>query len=305
MKKCAVIGSINMDMVTSVDCFPKPGETRMGKSFATVPGGKGANQAIALGRLGMPTAMAGKVGDDLFGKQYLAHFENTGVDASAVFVSETAGTGTASIEVNNEGENHIIVVAGANGECDEAWMERVLEQLKDYDIFLLQLEIPLPTVFQCIRRLRSMGKFIVLDPAPAAPIPDDVLSCVDAITPNETELRAVTAVLPESADTQARIRHLLDLNVGMVVHKCGAGGAYIGTREGIEHVPGFRVKAVDTTAAGDTFNAGFAAGLAMDLGVREAVRLGNGAAALAVTAFGAQDGMPSMAQVRAFMAEAE
>ena len=303
MKKCAVIGSINMDMVTSVDQFPKPGETRMGRSFATVPGGKGANQAIALGRLGTPTAMAGKVGDDLFGKQYLTHFEKTGVDASAVFVSNHSGTGTATIEVNGEGENHIIVVAGANGECDGPWMEQVLSKLSAYDIFLLQLEIPLATVFECIRRLKAMGKTIILDPAPAAPIPDDVLGSVDVITPNETELRIVTASLPESAGTQERIQHLLNLNVRMVVHKCGAGGAYIATKDGTEHIPGFKVKAVDTTAAGDTFNAGFATGLAQGLSLQEAVRLGNAAAALSVTAFGAQDGMPSMERVQAFLAE--
>jgi len=303
MKKCAVIGSINMDMVTTVERFPQPGETIMGKTFATVPGGKGANQAVALGRLGVPTCMAGKVGDDMFGRQYLEHFAKNGVDASAVTIDPEAATGIAAIEVSGEGENHIIVVSGANMRCDEAWLEGVLEKLHDHDIFLFQLEINYPVIYEAIRRLRAMGKTIILDPAPAVEIPVDVLGMVDIVTPNETELRIITGDLDEAADTQQRIRYLLDKGVRMVVHKCGANGAYIATKEGLEHVPGFKVKAVDTTAAGDTFNAGVAAGLAMGYDIREAVRLGNGAAALAVTAFGAQEGMPTMEKVQAFMAE--
>lgn len=303
MKKCAVIGSINMDMVTTVERFPNPGETILGKTFATVPGGKGANQAVALGRLGVPTFMAGRVGDDLFGRQYLEHFRNNGVNADAVTVDPDASTGTATIEVNGEGENHIIVVSGTNMRCDEAWLGSVLDRLADCDIFLFQMEINHPVIWEAVRRLREMGKTIILDPAPAAPIPSEILGMVDIVTPNETELRIITGDLPESADTDERIRCLLDMGVRMVIHKCGANGAYIADADGCEHVPGFRVKAVDTTAAGDTFNAGVAAGLAMGLDIREAVRLGNGAAALSVTAFGAQEGMPDMARVRAFMQE--
>ena len=303
MKKCAVIGSINMDMVTTVDRFPQPGETILGKTFAIVPGGKGANQAVALGRLGIPTAMAGRVGADLFGRQYLEHFRNNGVDASTVTVDPEASTGTATIEVSGDGENHIIVVSGTNMRCSEAWLEEALEKLSDRDIFLFQMEINHPVIWEAVRRLRAMGKTIILDPAPAAPIPAEILGMVDIVTPNETELKIITGDLPEDADTQARVRRLLDMGVRMVIHKCGANGAYIADKNGYGHVPGFRVKAVDTTAAGDTFNAGVAAGLAMDLDIYEAVRLGNGAAALAVTAFGAQEGMPSMEQVRVFMSE--
>lgn len=302
MKKCAVIGSINMDMVLSVSRFPAAGETLTGGNFQTVPGGKGANQAVALGRLGATVRMAGRVGDDAFGRRYLDHFRQNGVDVRAVDAVAGTATGVADILVNAAGENCIVIAPGANGLCDLEWLDRALEATADCEIFLLQLEIPLDTVAEAVRRLRKMGKTILLDPAPAVPLPEDVLSAVDFLTPNETELKAVTSGLPEDAGIEERVRHLVGGSGRVVVHKRGADGAYIGTRDGIEHVPGFSVRAVDTTAAGDTFNAGLAAGLAMGWPLRDAVRLANAAGALAVTAYGAQEGMPSLEQAQALMA---
>lgn len=302
MKKCAVIGSINMDMVLSVPRFPAAGETLTGGNFQTVPGGKGANQAVALGRLGAPVRMAGRVGDDAFGRRYLDHFRQNGVDVRAVDAVAGTATGVADILVNAAGENCIVIAPGANGLCDLEWLDRALEATADCEIFLLQLEIPLDTVAEAVRRLRKMGKTILLDPAPAVPLPEDVLAAVDFLTPNETELKAVTAGLSEDAGIEERVRHLVGGSGRVVVHKRGADGAYIGTRDGIEHVPGFSVRAVDTTAAGDTFNAGLAAGLAMGWPLRDAVRLANAAGALAVTAYGAQEGMPSLEQAQALMA---
>ena len=302
MKKCAVIGSINMDMVLSVSRFPAAGETLTGGNFQTVPGGKGANQAVALGRLGAPVRMAGRVGDDAFGRRYLDHFRQNGVDVRAVDAVAGTATGVADILVNAAGENCIVIAPGANGLCDLEWLDRALEATADCEIFLLQLEIPLDTVAEAVRRLRKMGKTILLDPAPAVPLPEDVLAAVDFLTPNETELKAVTAGLSEDAGIEERVRHLVGGSGRVVVHKRGADGAYIGTRDGSEHVPGFSVRAVDTTAAGDTFNAGLAAGLAMGWPLRDAVRLANAAGALAVTAYGAQEGMPSLEQAQALMA---
>ena len=302
MKKCAVIGSINMDMVLSVPRFPAAGETLTGGNFQTMPGGKGANQAVALGRLGAPVRMAGRVGDDAFGRRYLDHFRKNGVDVRAVDAVAGTATGVADILVNAAGENCIVIAPGANGLCDLEWLDRALEATADCEIFLLQLEIPLDTVAEAVRRLRKMGKTILLDPAPAVPLPEDVLSAVDFLTPNETELKAVTSGLPEDAGVEERVRHLVGGSGRVVVHKRGADGAYIGTRDGIEHVPGFSVRAVDTTAAGDTFNAGLAAGLAMGWPLRDAVRLANAAGALAVTAYGAQEGMPSLEQAQSLMA---
>lgn len=302
MKKCAVIGSINMDMVLSVPRFPAAGETLTGGNFQTMPGGKGANQAVALGRLGAPVRMAGRVGDDAFGRRYLDHFRKNGVDVRAVDAVAGTATGVADILVNAAGENCIVIAPGANGLCDLEWLDRALEATADCEIFLLQLEIPLDTVAEAVRQLRKMGKTILLDPAPAVPLSEDVLSAVDFLTPNETELKAVTSGLPEDAGIEERVRHLVGGSGRVVVHKRGADGAYIGTRDGIEHVPGFSVRAVDTTAAGDTFNAGLAAGLAMGWPLRDAVQLANAAGALAVTAYGAQEGMPSLEQAQALMA---
>lgn len=301
MKKCAVIGSINMDMVVRTPRYPVAGESLVGRSFSTVPGGKGANQAIALAKLGVPVCMAGTVGDDSFGKMYIDHFKACGVDCAAVSVKPGATTGVADILVNDEGENCIVVVPGANDECDDVWMESALEKVMDCDIFLLQLEIPHNTVRKCIAKLRKAGKTIILDPAPAVPLDDEVLGQVDYLTPNETELRIITPNLPDAAGVEERIRHLIGGSDRMVIHKHGADGAYIADKNGIEHVPGYKVRAVDTTAAGDTFNAGFAAGLAMGMSIREAVKLANAAGAMAVTQLGAQGGMPTLEQAQALM----
>lgn len=301
MKKCAVIGSINMDLVVRASHFPKPGETLTGSRFETVPGGKGANQAIALARLGMPVKMVGLVGSDAFGDQYMAHFEKNHVDVSCVGKRDDLPTGIADIVINEQGENFIVVVPGANGACDERWMDSVMDQVADCDIFLLQLELPPKAVQHAVLRLRNMGKTIILDPAPAVPLPEQVLGAVDYLTPNETELRILTGNLPPEATTQQRVATLVESCGCTVIHKHGADGAYIGDGAGLRHVPGFTVDVVDTTAAGDTFNAGFAAGLVLDLPLDEAVRMANAAGALAVTAFGAQGGMPGMQELKAFL----
>lgn len=301
MKKCAVIGSINMDLTVNAPRFPMPGETLTGTRFQTVPGGKGANQAVALAKLGIPVVMFGRVGDDAFGRQYLEHFRSVGADVSGVTVDPSEPTGVASITVNAEGENTIVVVAGANGTCTEAWLEEVLPLAAECDIVLLQLEIPLATVERAAARLHAMGKTIILDPAPAVPLSRRLLEQVDYVTPNETELRILTSDLPENADREERMYHLIGGSDRVVIHKHGGEGAFIGRAEGITAIPGYQVAVVDTTAAGDTFNAGFAAGLCLGKTLEEAVRLGNAAGALAVTKAGAQAGMPDMAQAVACM----
>ena len=298
MKKCAVIGSINTDMVARTPRFPAQGESIIGSVFRTEFGGKGANQAIALARLGAEVCMAGKVGDDLFGKKYLEHLieEKVNVDCVAVETGET--TGVADIWVADSGENSIISIPGANAKCDLDWLNAALERLSDCDIFLLQLEIPHETVGAALKKLCEMGKTVILDPAPAVPLPAEWLACADYITPNETELEILTGDLPKNATVEARIRRLVGESNRMVIHKRGAEGAFIGTKDGVLPVSGFKVKAVDTTAAGDTFNAGLAAGLAMGKPIEECVRLANAAGALAVTVLGAQGCMPTLEMIR-------
>ena len=301
MLKCAVFGSINMDMVVKVDRFPEPGESRRGRSFQIVPGGKGGNQAVALGRLGADVMMAGCVGDDDFSASYLANFKANGVKTDAVAQAAGSTTGTALIEVNDEGENHIVTIPGANQRCDGAWLEKALALTADRDIFLFQLEITYESDFEAIRRAHAAGKTVILDPAPAAYVPDDVLACVDYITPNETELRLITADLPEEADAAERMRYLKEKKVGAVIAKCGSDGAYVLCDEGEFHVPGFDVKAEDTTAAGDTFNAGFARALASGAALRDAIVFANAAAGISVTKMGAQGGMPDLKTVYEFL----
>lgn len=303
MLKCSVIGSVNMDMVVRVDKFPKPGETRTGDSFSVVPGGKGANQAVALGRLGGDVAMAGCIGDDASGYAYIANFDANNVDTFALAQLKGETTGTAVIEVERAGENHIIVVPGANARCDAGWLENAIDALADRDIFLFQLEIPLETVYAAIKRLHAMGKMIIFDPAPAVRVPDDVLACVDYITPNETELRIITGYMPDDADMTARMQALKQRGVGNVIAKTGADGAYALTDAGFVRVPGFKVKPVDTTAAGDTFNAGLARAFSGGADIETALIFANASAAISVTAAGAQGGMPMLDDVYAFLKE--
>ncbi len=301
MKKCCVIGSINMDMVTRTDKFPKPGETRRGTSFQTIPGGKGANQAVALSRLGIPTSMAGRIGDDIYGRMYMEHFEKTGTQIKTLGMDTGTGTGIAAIEVDDAGENHIIVVPGANDTCTPAWLDEIFPLISDADIFLMQLEIPLETVQAAVDKLHALGKTIILDPAPARPLSRELLSKVSIVTPNATELVTITGDLAESAGIQERARHLIQMGVSCVVHKSGADGAYIALEDSWTHIPSFKVKAVDSTAAGDTFNGGLAAGLAQGYSLEKAVVLANAAAALSVTKLGAQTGMPSMKEAQVLM----
>ena len=193
----SVIGSINMDLVVGTPRFPAPGETITGSIFRSVPGGKGANQAVALARLGVETRMAGMVGDDGFGQTYLEHFRKNGVNVEAVETRPGATTGLANILVSDDGENVIVLVPGANALCDGEWLERALAQTAQCDIFLLQLELPLDTVCKCVERLHAAGKTVVLDPAPAVPLPAEWLACADYITPNETELEILEALEPD------------------------------------------------------------------------------------------------------------
>ncbi len=299
MRQLYVIGSINMDLVVGVERFPAPGETLTGTRFATVPGGKGANQAVALARLGAQVGMVGRVGRDGFGDAYLRHLEAEGVVASLVERSDAA-TGVALIEVDARGENHIVVVPGANHAADAGWMERALARIPADSIVLMQLEIPMESVLTAARHISAGGGTLILDPAPMQPMPDELLRHARVITPNEHELRALTLDMPNDASMEERILDLRRRGARCVLHKRGAEGAYLleEGKEEIEHIPAFDVKAVDTTAAGDSFNAGFAYGLTMDLPIRECARVACAVGGLAATRFGAQAGMPTVEEVR-------
>ena len=302
MKTLCVIGSINMDLVATVDRFPQPGETRTGLDFATFPGGKGANQAMAAARLGAKVQMVGKVGRDPFGARYLSLLDQAGVDRNTVAVLPGVPTGVAVIEVNAQGENHIVVVPGANGAVDADYLESIWTQLETRDLFLFQLEIPLPAIEAAIPRLHRLGKTVLLDPAPARPLDSRLLQNVDYLTPNETELALLSGMETDRPERiHAAALHVLEAGPKHIIAKAGRNGAYLVTRDTFLHVPGFPVDAIDTTAAGDTFNGAFAAALARNLSPEDAIRFANAAAALSTTVRGAQAGMPGPDQVQALM----
>ncbi len=301
--RVVVIGSLNMDIVVEADRAPQMGETVMGKNVHFIPGGKGANQAVASARLGARTQMIGAVGSDAFGTALMQALEKDGVDTSTVKTVADAPTGIASI-VLAQGDNQIIVVAGANGHCSPEDIDQYTVAIQEADVVLLQLEIPLETVKRAASVARKLGKKVVLNPAPARELPDELLQQVDVIIPNQSELYLLAGA-EANTDLEAAMRRLLDRGVQMVITTLGSeGAAYLERgQKKLGKVPSHQVPVVDTTGAGDAFNAGFAYALASGQPLEEAVAFAGKVAALAVTKLGAQDGMPTLQQVQEFSAE--
>ncbi len=293
--KICVVGSLNVDLTVSLERFHQPGETITGTDFATFTGGKGGNQAVAAARLGGDVYMVGCVGCDANGDMYLDTLKKEGIRTDFVERTDEVPTGVALIEVDKTGENRIAVVPGANHAVTTDMISRSLQAITDSGVMLLQLETPIESVTHAAAIAKRNKLKVILDPAPARPLSDALLYLCDYITPNETELAILTG-LPVETDEDALIAcsKLIKRGVGAVLHKRGAKGALLVTKQGARVFPGYKVDAVDTTAAGDSFNAGFAVGLAMDLPVDDAVRLANAAGALSTTAMGAQAAMPSL-----------
>jgi len=304
MKGICVIGSINMDLVVRVERFPRPGETLTGRDFGAFPGGKGANQAVAAGRLGgVKVRMLGKVGDDIYGKQYLQVFKDAGVGTEGVGVEPGMSTGIAVIEVDSAGENHIVIVPGANGKVSQGFLNGKMDFPLEAGVFLFQLEIPLEAVAGAMKKVKAGSGLVMLDPAPARPLPDELLGLCDFITPNESEAGALTGKRPETErDFREAANSLLARGAGTVILKAGKNGCFVANRDGFSHHPGFKVDAVDTTAAGDTFNAAFAHAHVREKPLADCARFANAAAALKTMRPGAQAGMPTLPQVEEFLA---
>jgi ribokinase len=299
-KPIVVVGSINMDLVTRTPRIPLAGQTLTGTGFVTTPGGKGANQAVAAARLGYPVQMIGKVGEDVFGQALLDNLAHAGVGASAV--ERVAGpSGVAPILVADNGENSIVVVPGANGEVDCASIDRHSALIRSAGMVLCQLELPLETVSHVLALCADAGVPVMLDPAPAAPLPEAIWSQVTWFTPNETE--AALYVGDELAEENSAKR-LLGRGLRGVVLKRGSKGAYVAVAGGkAAWVRPFPVEAVDTVGAGDCFNGAFAVALLEGLDPFAAARFASAAAAISVTRRGAQASMPTRAEVDAFLAK--
>ena len=294
-KKICVLGSLNIDLTVSMDRFHQPGETVTGLDFNTFTGGKGGNQAVAAARLGGEVYMVGCVGEDAHGDLYLNTLKKEGVNTQFVEKTGEVSTGVALIEVDKSGENRIVVVPGTNHAVTTDLVSRSLEAIENSGVMLLQLETPVESVTHAAAIGKRNGLKVILDPAPARELSDALLYLCSYITPYETELAALTG-LPADTEEVAifACSKLIKRGVKAVLHKRGAKGAMLVTKDGARMFPGFRVDAVDTTAAGDTFNAGFAVGLAMGMPADDAVRLANAAGALSTTGLGAQAAMPDL-----------
>ena len=307
MGHIVVVGSLNMDFVVAVDRLPAPGETVLGGGFRMIPGGKGANQACAAGRLGgssVGVRMVGRVGYDIFADHLKASLSAAGVDVSAVHASRTQPTGVALISVEKSGQNSIVVASGANDALEASDVEAMRPVMRGAKYVLFQLETPLKTVAAALKLAREEGAKTILDPAPAQVLSPELLRLVDILTPNETEASILLGLPPGrvSREEAPKLAGLLrQTGPGAVVLKLGEQGCFYLDEDLALPSPGFRVAAKDTIAAGDTFNAALAVALAEGRAIEDALRFANAAAAISVTRAGAQASIPSRAEVERFL----
>ena len=300
--KVVVVGSLNMDLVTRASRLPRAGETLIGQTFTTVPGGKGANQAVASARLGADVSMIGCVGADAYGIQLRDALLVEGIDCRAVSTVE-GSSGVALIVVDDTSQNAIVIVAGSNGELTPASLQAFDTVLQAAKVIVCQLEVPMATVGYALKRGRELGKTVILNPAPAsAPLPAEWYASIDYLIPNESEAGALSGVTVDSLDS-ARLAatRLIQAGAGKVIITLGPQGVLFSDGLVFEHLVAPKVKAVDTTAAGDTFVGGFAAALANGESEAEAIRFGQVAAALSVTRAGAQPSIPTLHDVQGFV----
>ena len=300
--RMTIVGSLNMDLVIHAPRIPKPGETIIGGEFHAIPGGKGANQAVAAARLGASVSMIGRIGRDAFSVSLLENLVASGVDHQYVIQDENAATGTALIVVDDRGQNSIVVASGANMQLTPADVEAGRSAIASSDVLLLQLESPLETVCRAAELARAHGVTVILNPAPARPLPDSLLSQVDVLIPNESETAILTELPVNSrGEIERAAVQLLESGVSTAILTLGGDGALLCSADGLQHLLPFKVKAIDTTAAGDAFVGGFAVALAEGKALVEAARYGNAAGALATTRLGAQTSLPTRNEVEALV----
>jgi ribokinase len=295
MPQILVVGSLNADLVVRAPRFPQPGETISGEDLQVIPGGKGANQAVAAARLGSKVSMLGRVGKDNFGDFLLDNLGSNKVDSQFV-KRDDASTGTAIIVVDSNGQNSIVLSAGANGKVSAADVENA--SFLNHDLLLLQLEIPIPTVLAAARRAKENNLQVILNPAPAQKVSDELVGLADFIIPNESELSLLTGTdVKDISSAEQASRVLLERGAKNVIVTLGDKGALIVNRDQVTHVDTFEVHVVDTTAAGDAFIGGFSTALLQNVSLEESVRYGCACGALATSKFGAQPSLPGKEEV--------
>lgn len=301
--RLTIVGSLNMDLVIRSPRIPQPGETIIGSDFQTIPGGKGANQAVGAARLGGQVTMVGRVGEDAFADVLLNNLITAEIDSSHVLKDNEASTGVALIVVDDNGENIIVVASGANMRMTEGDVDAAETVIAKSDVLLLQLEVPLPVVKRAAQIARSHDVTVVLNPAPARDLPLDLLGFVDVLVPNESEAALLTGMPSDGqSDLEKAAANLLKSGVGSVVITLGKRGAYLASPDFDSKIyEAFSVQPVDTTAAGDAFMAGLAVNYGEGKSLAEAVCWGNAAGALAAMRFGAQTSLPERSEVEGLL----
>jgi ribokinase len=301
-RKILVLGSSNVDLIFRIPRFHQPGETIKGQNLVTAFGGKGANQAIAANRLGGKVSFITKLGTDSYGKAYLKYFAENGLPRKYLLKDKELPTGIALIEVNPQGENRIIVSPGANGFLTTKDLKRLARAWRQIGVFVTQLEIPLPTVRMALEMAKHNGALTLLNPSPFTPLSSEILSFVDFLVPNEWEAQSLTGIkMKGDPDIHKMAKRLLSRGVKNVVITLGPKGLFFKNRNGEIWMEAFKVKAVDTTAAGDAFMGGLACGLSEGKLIPELLRFASGAGALAATKLGAQPSLPLREDLERFL----
>ncbi|MGL5329194.1 MAG: ribokinase [Peptostreptococcaceae bacterium] len=300
MKSICVIGSLNMDLVVKVDNMPKGGQTVIGGSFKEVPGGKGANQAVAMARLGGKVNMIGKVGKDGFGETLLTALKNDNVNTEYIN-KENIATGVAMITVDKNAENSIVVAPGANFEVDTNYIDTNIKGIENSDIIVLQLETPLDTINYALKKSKELGKYTILNPAPAVKLDDEIISNVDLLTPNETELEILSGVeINNEEDILKASKVMIDKGVKELIVTLGSKGSLYINKEKSMFKKAYKVEAIDTTAAGDSYTGALAVSFANGSNVEEAMDFASKVGALSVQKEGAQSSLPTLEDVQNF-----
>lgn len=307
MKNILVIGSLNMDFVIEVDKMPQKGETLIGKNFTLIPGGKGANQAYAIGKLGSNVSMLGAIGDDEYGHKLLDNLNSVNVNTQYIQVLKNVPTGCAFVTVEKTGENHIVVISGANAKITEYMIQDCISLIEKADIVVLQLEIPLEIVTLAAEIAHQKGKLVVLDPAPAVPnLSEKLLSFVDILKPNETEIQILTGKkIVSDEDLLEAAKILLTKGVKNVIVTLGNNGSLLVNTQKTEHFPALPVNAIDTTAAGDSFTAALTTSLLEGTSIEDAIKFGHIVSSIVVTKKGAQTSIPDKLEVTEFLKKLE
>lgn len=300
MKNICVIGSLNMDLVVNVDTMPKPGQTIIGSNFKEVPGGKGANQAVAMARLNGNVSMIGKVGEDGFGQTLINSLKNDKVDTTYIQTAKGA-TGVALITVDKNAQNSIVVSPGANFEVKEDDIDNNIEAIKNSDIVVLQLETPLNTIKYALNKAKELNKYTILNPAPAVKLDDEIIKNVDLLTPNEIELEIISGVSIETEeDIQKAAQIMIEKGVKELIVTLGSKGSLYINKEKSMFKKAYKVEAVDTTAAGDSYTGALAVALSQDKNIEDAMDFASKVGALSVLKEGAQSSLPTLEDVKNF-----